>query len=167
MSPEGTQVVVLGDGEFDGTTLQATLNEAGWVSVCRTAQSTVCTWEGESFRLDTLGACLQPGSWLSYARSMSHVRRMVPSWLCCWARGIKSPYICQQPGDSKEAWGWYQKRFRIETFSQTRKAEGSYSEVTHIRPPRLSRLLIAACCYIWIVYLGALGRREMERAYSS
>jgi hypothetical protein len=28
--PEGTQVVLLGDGEFDGTTLQKTLNEAGW-----------------------------------------------------------------------------------------------------------------------------------------
>jgi len=28
--PEGTQVVFLGDGEFDGTALQATLNAAGW-----------------------------------------------------------------------------------------------------------------------------------------
>ena len=28
--PEGTQVVFLGDGECDGTTLQATRNEAGW-----------------------------------------------------------------------------------------------------------------------------------------
>ena len=28
--PEGTQVVLLGDGECDGTTLQETLNEAGW-----------------------------------------------------------------------------------------------------------------------------------------
>src|SRR2546428_8331803 len=27
--PEGTQVVFLGDGEFDGTALQATLNDAG------------------------------------------------------------------------------------------------------------------------------------------
>ena len=28
--PAGTQVVLLGDGEFDGTTRQETLNEAGW-----------------------------------------------------------------------------------------------------------------------------------------
>jgi hypothetical protein len=28
--PEGTQVVFLGDGECDGTTLQETLNKAGW-----------------------------------------------------------------------------------------------------------------------------------------
>jgi len=51
--PEGTQVVLLGDGECDGTALQATLNEAGWSYACRTAQSTVATWEGETFRRDT------------------------------------------------------------------------------------------------------------------
>ena len=28
--PAGTPVVLLGDGEFDGTTRQETLNEAGW-----------------------------------------------------------------------------------------------------------------------------------------
>ena len=54
-------MVLLGDGEFDGTTLQETLNEAGWRYMCRTAQSTAATWEGETFRLDTLGACSKPG----------------------------------------------------------------------------------------------------------
>ncbi len=50
--PEGTQVVFLGDGECDGTGLQATLSAMGWSSVCRTAMSTTATWEGEPFRLD-------------------------------------------------------------------------------------------------------------------
>src|SRR5215472_13575340 len=49
--PEGAQVVFLGDGEFDGTTLQATLNQIGWAYACRTALSTVATWEGVTFRL--------------------------------------------------------------------------------------------------------------------
>jgi hypothetical protein len=44
--PEGTPVVLVGDGEFDGTALQATLHEAGWSYACRTAMSTVATWEG-------------------------------------------------------------------------------------------------------------------------
>ena len=60
--PEGTQVVFLGDGECDGTTLQATRNEAGWLYACRTAQSTVAPWEGEPFRLETFGACRKPGT---------------------------------------------------------------------------------------------------------
>src|SRR5215471_19019311 len=44
--PAGTKVVFLGDGEFDGTALQATLNAAGWSYACHTARSTVATWEG-------------------------------------------------------------------------------------------------------------------------
>src|SRR4030095_13670408 len=34
--PEGTQVVFLGDGEFDGTRLQHTVQGEGWSYVCRT-----------------------------------------------------------------------------------------------------------------------------------
>ena len=34
--PPGAQVVVLGDGEFDGTTLQHTVQEYGWAYVVRT-----------------------------------------------------------------------------------------------------------------------------------
>src|SRR5262245_65288015 len=41
--PEGTQVIFVGDGEFDGTALQATLHEAGWCSASRTAMSPVAT----------------------------------------------------------------------------------------------------------------------------
>src|SRR5919204_1894746 len=59
--PPGAQVVLLGDGAFDGTRLQHTLQQAGWSYACRTATSTVATWEGEPFRLDALGACLKPG----------------------------------------------------------------------------------------------------------
>ena len=38
--PAGAKVVFLGDGECDGTALQATLSELGWSYVCRTAMST-------------------------------------------------------------------------------------------------------------------------------
>jgi hypothetical protein len=86
--PERTKVVFLGDGDFDGTALQATLNEAGWSYGCRTALSTTATWEGAAFRLDVLGACRQPGR-LSAFKEVSVTREgygpiMV---LCCWAKG--------------------------------------------------------------------------------
>src|SRR5712692_11586589 len=64
--PEGATVVFLGDGAFDGTALQATRNEAGWSYACRTALSTVATWEGETFRLETLGAWSQPGTRIAF-----------------------------------------------------------------------------------------------------
>ena len=47
--PAETRVVFLGDGECDGTALQKTLNELGWSYVCRTAVSTVVTWQGDTF----------------------------------------------------------------------------------------------------------------------
>jgi hypothetical protein len=59
--PAEGQGVVLGDGACEGTRLQQTLQEAGWADVCRTATSTVASWEGEPFRLAARGACLQPG----------------------------------------------------------------------------------------------------------
>ena len=59
--PAGAKVVFLGDGAFEGTALQATLHEAGWSYVCRTAMRTTATWDATTFRLDTLGACRKPG----------------------------------------------------------------------------------------------------------
>jgi len=59
----------LGDGEFDGIALQATLHEAGWSYACRTARNPTATWDGTPFRLDTLGACLKPGRLIARARS--------------------------------------------------------------------------------------------------
>lgn len=37
--PPGTDVIFLGDGEFDGTTLLAAIEAAGWHYVCRTAHN--------------------------------------------------------------------------------------------------------------------------------
>jgi len=39
MVPEEADVILLGNGEFDGVTLQATIDRYGWEYVCRTAQN--------------------------------------------------------------------------------------------------------------------------------
>jgi hypothetical protein len=162
--PEGAQVVFLGDGEFDGTTLQETLNEAGWCYACRTAQSTVATWEGETFRLDAIGACSKPGT-LIELREVKITRDaygpvMV---LSCWAKGYQAPlYLVSNMDAAEEACRYYQKRFRIETFFSDQKSRGFHIHKSHIADPqRLSRLLIAAClAYIWIIYLGSLCEKD-------
>ena len=165
--PEGTQVVFLGDGEFDGTALQATLNEAGWSYACRTAQSTVATWEGETFRLDTLGACLKPGR-LIELKEVHFTRDAYGPilLLCCWAKGYQEPlYLVSNLATAEEACRFYQKRFCIETFFSDQKSRGLHIHKSHISDPqRLSRLLIAAClAYIWMIYLGSLCEKERWR----
>jgi hypothetical protein len=106
--PEGAQVVLLGDGEFDGTTLQETLNEAGWGYVCRTAQSTVATWDGETFRLDTLGACSKPGTLIALPEvQMTRDAYGPVRLLCCWAKGYQEPLYLVSNMDAAEEAGRY------------------------------------------------------------
>ena len=162
--PEGAKVVFLGDGEFDGTALQDRLREMGWSYVCRTAMSTTAMWEGESFRLDALGTCIQPGKLIElkdvYITREAYGPIMV---LCCWAKGYQEAlYLVSNLATAEEACRLYQKRFRIETFFSDQKSRGFHIHKSHISDPqRLSRLLIAAClAYIWIVYLGSLCAKE-------
>jgi hypothetical protein len=166
--PEGSRVVLLGDGEFDGTTLQETLNEAGWFYACRTAQSTVATWAGETFRLDTLGACSKPGTLIELKEVQITRDAYGPVMvLSCWAKGYQEPlYLVSNMEAAEEACRYYQKRFRIETFFSDQKSRGFHMHRSHISDPqRLSRLLIAAClAYIWIVYLGSLGEKDGWRS---
>jgi Transposase DDE domain len=166
--PEGSQVVFLGDGEFDGTALQATLQAAGWSYVCRTAMSTVATWEGETFRLDTLGACSKPGTLVALQEVQVTRDAYGPVMvLSCWAKGYHEPlYLVSNMATAEEACRLYAKRFRIETFFSDQKSRGFHIHKSHMSDvQRLSRLLIAAClAYIWIVYLGSVGEKEPWRA---
>jgi len=165
--PEGAKVVFLGDGEFDGTALQATLNEAGWSYACRTAMSTVATWEGETFRLDTLGACSKPGTLIALQEVKFTRDAYGPVMvLSCWAKGYQDPlYLVSNMATAEDACRLYAKRFCIETFFADQKSRGFHIHKSHMSDvQRLSRLLIAAClAYIWIVYLGSVCEKDQWR----
>ena len=162
--PAGTPVVLLGDGEFDGTRLQQRLQQAGWSYACRTATSTVATWEGETFRLDALGACLKPGRLIELKEVHCTREAYGPIMvLCCWAKGYQAPlYLVSNMATAEAACRWYEKRFRIETFFADQKSRGFHIHKSHMSDvQRLSRLLIAAClAYIWVVYLGSVCEKE-------
>lgn len=162
--PEETPVVFLGDGEFDGTDLQDTMNEAGWLYACRTAKSTVATWEEITFNLDFLGSSIKPGMLIELKEVQFTRDDYGPVMvLCCWAKGEVDPlYLVSNLSSSEEAIKYYKKRFRIETFFSDQKSRGFNIQKSHIEDPqRLSRLLIASClAYIWVVYLGSLCKTE-------
>ncbi len=148
--------MLLGEGECEGTALQATRNEAGWSYGCRTAQSTVATGEGATFRLETLGACRKPGTLIALQEGQcTHDAYGPVMVLSCWAKGDQKPlYFVSNMASAEEACRYYQKRFRIETFFSDQKSRGFHIQKSHIADPqRLSRLFMAAClAYIWIVY---------------
>ena len=162
--PEGTQVVFLGDGEFDGIKLQETMHEAGWWYACRTSKGNTVTWEDETFDVAELGACIKPGR-LIELKEVEFTRDAYGPvmLLCCWAKGHAEPlYLVSNMSSAEEAIDYYTKRFRIETFFSDQKSRGFNIQKSHLTDPqRLSRLLIASClAYIWLVYLGSLCQKE-------
>lgn len=161
---EGTKVVFLGDGEFDGIDLQETMNESGWLYACRTAKSAVATWKGVKFNLDLLGNSIKPGMLIELKEVQFTRNAYGPVMvLCCWAKGEAEPlYLVSNLSLAEAAIKYYQKRFRIETFFSDQKSRGFNIQKSHLEDPqRLSRLLIASClAYIWIVYLGTLCKTE-------
>jgi hypothetical protein len=162
--PEGASVVLLGAGECDGVDLQQTLADAGWAYVCRTGINMTASWEGETFRLDTLGACSKPGTLIEFKEVLFTGEAYGPSMLlCCWAKGYQAPlYLVTNMPSAEKACRLYEKRFRIETFFSDQKSRGFQLHKSPLsEPKRLSRLMMAAClAYIWIVYLGSIGIKE-------
>ncbi len=154
--PEGTKVVVLGDGEFDGTTLQETMNELGWRYACRTSKGHTARWDGETFHVEELGSCLKPGRLIELKEVALTREAYGPVLLlCCWAKGYTEPlYVVSHMSSADEAIDYSKKRFRIETFFSDQKSRGFHIHTSHLTDPqRLSRLFIASCLsYIWFVY---------------
>jgi len=162
--PEGASVVLLGDGACDGVTLQHTREEAGWSSVCRTGMHMTASWDGETFRLDTLGAWSKPGALIALQEVLCTGEAYGPIMrICCWAKGSQDPlYVVTNMTSAEQACRVYEKRFRIDTCFSDQKSRGFPLHKSHLsEPKRLSRLVMAAClAYIWIVYLGSICMRD-------
>jgi len=160
--PRGATVIFVGDGEFDGTTLLATIADYGWHYVCRTATN-VLLW--------TPSACIHIGQLLRTANDAVYLpdvrvteKRFGPLMaLGIWDADQKEPvFLVSNLTDPDAAWAWYRKRFHIETFFSDQKSRGFHLHKSHLADPtRLARLLIAAClAYLWIVYVGRVAQRE-------
>ena len=166
--PPGLEVVLVGDGEFDGIDLQQTLHgdeeEGDWSYVCRTALNTTATLGGQDFRLDAMGALIKPGNWVALEKVYVTSEAYGPvTTICWWGRGYDAPiYLVTNMKDAEQACRYDQKRFRIETFFSDQKSRGFNLHKSHMsNAERLSHLLIASClAYIWIVYLGDLCERD-------
>jgi len=160
--PEDSTVIFLGDGEFDGITLQATLEAFEWQYVCRTARNAQLCAEGERFAFEDL--LLQPGDRIGVPDALFTRQGYGPVLaIAIWDKQHKEPiYLVTNMTLVDEACHWYRKRFRIETFFSDQKSRGFHLHKSHISDPvRLSRLMIAAClAYIWIIFLGTLAILE-------
>jgi len=156
--PGGADVVLLGDGEFDGVDLQAVMTHWQWKYVCRTAKNIKLYWEGEEFCYEDMGDAIEPGEDYDAPRVLFTEKKYGPVLaIAWWRKDCKEPiYLVTNMDVAKEACDAYAKRFTIETFFSDQKSRGFHLHKSHISDPnRLSRLMIAAClAYYWIIYLG-------------
>ncbi len=160
--PAGTEVTVLGDGEFDGTEFQAALRTLKWSYVCRTAPNLLMTVEGQQF---TVGAMApQRGEKLAVRLAYLTAEQYGPvSILAIWEAVYEEPlYLVTNMADLMAALTLYRERAQIETFFADQKSRGFHIHRSHLsNPQRLARLLIASClAYLWLVYLGVCALRD-------
>ncbi|CAA9302256.1 MAG: transposase, IS4 family protein, partial [uncultured Chloroflexia bacterium] len=164
--PTDAEVVVLGDGEFDGCDLQALMRQFGWQYVVRTGSNVRMHVYGCDYRTGSMAPT--PGELLGVRPAWMTAAQFGPvSILALWEQGNDGPlYLVTNMADLNAAFAAYKKRAHIETFFSDLKSRGFGIDKSHLSEPgRLMRLLIAAClAYIWVVYLGvcSLERRWMK-----
>jgi hypothetical protein len=160
--PEGAQVTFLGDGEFDGTELQADLRRNNWLYVCRTASNLLVSSDGREF---TVAEITPPhGEVFAVSPAWMTAKRFGPvSLLAIWEEAYQEPiYLVTNLLDLNAAVRLYKERGHIETFFSDLKSRGFHIQKSHLaKPERLCRLLIACClAYIWMISLGVCALQE-------
>ena len=160
--PAGAEVTLLGDGEFDGTALQAALRKHHWSYVCRTAPTLLMTVYGKTRPIGNMAPTR--GELLAVRPAWLTAEQYGPvSILAIWEASYDEPLcLVTNMRALDAALTLYRQRAHIETFFADQKSRGFHMHKSHLRDPqRLARLLIAAClAYIWVVYLGVCALRD-------
>ena len=150
--PETAQVMLLGDGEFDGTQLQAALRTAHWQYVCRTATNITIYAHDRIFPVGALP--LKRGEAVALDNVQMTAERYGPVLLLgIWDADQQVPiYLVTSLSDPEVAAEWYRLRFRIERMFAQHKSRGFHLHKSHLRhPERVARLLLAtSLAYVWV-----------------
>jgi hypothetical protein len=160
--PEGTDIMFLGDGEFDGLHLQARVESYGWKYVCRTAKDLILNQDDNSETFEDLN--LWPGGRIALSNVTITRSQYGPvQAIAWWDEEYDEPiYLISNLSIEQEPCEWYKMRFTIETLFSDQKSRGFHLNKSHLSDPeRLAQLMIAAClAYIWMIYLGNLSKRD-------
>lgn len=162
--PAESQVIFLGDGEFDGINLQAALARLGWEYVVRTAKNAIVSEAEDEFSLKHVE--ITKGDLLELPDVALTRNRYGPvTVLIWWDKAYDKPiYLVTNMACIEEACFYYRRRFGIETFFSDQKSRGFNLQKSHqADTERLKRLLIPAClAYIWMIYLGETVENDKE-----
>lgn len=156
--PPNSQVIVLGDGEFDGTqVVQWWQAQPTWQYVCRTDARTLIWYQDQWIALNQLPLVSGQGGFLTGVK-FTQAHPVGPlNILIVWNEAKQAHwFFVTNLTTQKEAQHWYTKRFTIETLFSDVKGRGFHAHLTRLKDPqRVSRLIMAvAMAYIFTVFLG-------------
>jgi hypothetical protein len=155
--PEGSEVVLLGDAEYDNTEMITWIEKnTTWQYVLRTSPQ-IYVQSGQ-FNQPIRDYPLERGQVFHLQNAgftkTAAVSLGVIGW---WASEYSEPiFLVTNIQNTDQACRFYRRRFHIETFFSDQKSRGFHIHKSHLSDPsRLSRMLIAAClAYLWMICQG-------------
>lgn len=156
--PEASQVILLGDGEFDGSQVLTWVHShTHWHFVCRTDKTNLICSEQQWLALDHVP--VKPGqeTFLTAVR-FTQAHQVGPlNILVLWNEAKTCHWFFVTNFDTAQtAQKWYTKRFTTETLFSDFKGRGFHLDDIRLwKPERVSRLLlVAAIAYVFSLVLG-------------
>jgi hypothetical protein len=156
--PTEVPVVVLGDGEFDGSeVIDWFRQQPSWRYVCRTDKTNLIFYQEEWLKLNELPLTPEQETFLTGVHFTKSNNIGPVNILVVWHPGHKEHWFfvtnCLTAAEAKEL---YTLRFTIETLFSDLKSRGFNLDDTRLwEPDRLNRLMLAATiAYFLMVTLG-------------
>lgn len=153
------RIVLLGDGEFDGTDLRSFCQKCGWEYVLRTSlDRQVDFGTGESGRIDQLSSLLYDREivFLEFGCKTSHA--------ILWkGKAFKEPIPLLTNMDlGQMACKYYKQRFKIETMFKQFKSAGFQLQKSMLNDPeRIQNLIIvAAFAFLFTFCIGLIVKEQ-------
>lgn len=155
--PAGSEVILLGDAEYDTTEMLLWVEEkTTWKYVLRTSPQIYVQEGQQSQPIGTYplakGQVFQRNQ-VGFTQEAAVTLNLI-GW---WSSRYDGPlYLVTSLTSSYQACKHYRRRFQIETFFSDQKSRGFYIHKSHLSDPvRLGRLLLAAClAYLWMICQG-------------
>lgn len=155
--PANSEVVLLGDAEYDTTEMLFWLQaKTGWQYVLRTSPQIYVQEGPTSQPIDAYS--FQKGQvFYRHQVGFTQAANVSVNLVGWWGSRHEKPiYLISNIANAYLACKYYRRRYQIETFFSDQKSRGFHIHKSHLADPaRLSRMLIAAClAYLWIISQG-------------
>ncbi|MEM9424950.1 MAG: IS4 family transposase, partial [Spirochaetota bacterium] len=164
--PEGSEVVLLGDGEFDGYPLQAFCEKEHWKYALRTAKnSSIVMPNGECFAINELYPMPEHDHWLIEGIGFTQ-QGYGPVNCLVWhsSKYDEAIYLVSNLDWAKDIMDYYTRRFGVETLFGDIKSRGFNIHKTRIdNPERLNALLMVVCIAFLLVFALATFRNKLQK----